>query len=304
MRVIRGQAQFRSDRLAFLGAMPDDFRVALFHPLPGPGWKRTAVNVTPDPDGTSLAYSIVDKQLALSIIPEGVTRIEAWQIISANSFSVESLAAGLARASLNFVSFGGGTRQSDISLGERFAKAGFGLLGSLIPLLQIEVTAKVWGRSDILRSQLQDVAVGIVLRRTFLALGGEQALPVTTASTELDIKHDLAGSFVEARGSLVTALTTAPYKSPMNVDIPGYPGVGIYFPTDTDSTTPFLTERHGDVTPLGLPLRPIPGANPTGTRGTFISRLATAALLAQDTTPVNPPVIMPSSGAVLDRLPP
>jgi hypothetical protein len=300
MRIIRGQAQFRSDRLAFLGAMPDDFRVALFHPLPGPGWKRTAVNVTPDPDGTSLTYTLVDKQLALSIIPAGVTRIEAWQTMSGNSFALESLAKGLAKGAMDFFSFGGASRESDISLGTRFAKAGFGLIGSLIPLTQIEVTAKVWGRSDILRNILQNVAIGIVLNRTALALDPNA---IVTGSSELDVTHDLAGSLVIARGSLVTALTTAPYKFGM-ASATGYPGVGIYFPDDNDNTLPYLTERHANVTPLGLPLRPIPGPNATGTRGTFISRLATAALLAQDATPINPPVIMPSNGAVLDRLPP
>jgi hypothetical protein len=69
-----------------------------------------------------------------------------------------------------------------------------------------------------------------------------------------------------------------------------------------DDTTGILTTNHAMVTPLGLPNRP--GPSGVGTRGTFVERLATAALLAQDAVPVNPPAIFPSGAAVIDRSPP
>jgi len=292
-RRIEGRAQFRADRLIFLGAMPDDFRMALFHPLPGNGWKRTAVTVHVGEDGTSLEYALTDKQLALSIISDEVTRIEAWQEASANNLSIEGLVGGALKAAMDFFTFGGGSRESDITAGESAAKAGFSLVSSIVPQTQIVVVCRVWGFSDSPRKELEDVAITCVLARFDSMVN---VVANYAASTEIVVRHDLAGSFVEARAIKKTSLASAPYAGLAAWS--NVPNVGQYFPDD-DNTKGVLTENHSAVTPLGLPNRI--NSRGAGTRGTFIERLVTAALLAQDATPVNPPLAMDSGNAVVDR---
>lgn len=306
-RVIEGHAEFRSDRLLFLGAVPDDFRVALFHPLPGPGWKRIHVDAFANQDGNSADYVLVDKQLALSIVPAGVTRIESYVTARSSNWGLQSVFGTLGNA-LFGIAAGRGSSASAIGA----ASSSFNLLGSTIPLAELEIVFRVWGRSDINRKILENVAVNGCRQRVILAQFF--GLVASTAATQLDVTHDIAGSFVEARGIVRTAFNRAAYTAtgtsafvgPLGILLGGnpsgiFPSTGTYFP-DFDDTTDILTTNHGNVTPLGLPNRPNSAA--TGTRGTFVQRLTTAALLAQNATPVNPPPIFPSGNSVVDRSPP
>jgi hypothetical protein len=275
--------------------MPDDFRVALFHPLPNPlNWKRTVAHVEASSDGSTLVYTLVDRQTALSIVPEGVTRIEAFQTVGSNQVNT----LGLARFGAAFVEkwlTGPDSRAATERQGI------FDLMRSIVPQAQLQITVRVWGHSRIFRSTLQNVAINIIMARLTL-VGG--AFPRVSA-TEFDITHDLAGTFVEASCVKKTPFSTAPFIGPgaNGAIMAALPDVGQYFPTNNDDTSGFLEYARASVLMQnGLPNRPAIGG--TGTRGNFVTRLAAAALLLPNAVPSNPPAIMPAQGSVVDRLPP
>jgi hypothetical protein len=291
-RTIQGVAHFRTDRMINLGAMADDFRAALFHPLPGGGWKRIHVDVQAAEDGSALAYSLVDRQLALSIIPAGVTRIEAWQTVRSGKFTP----GGAGEGALDFVSGLLGSSQSDKPKVDVTAGDVKNFVG-VLPQTEIIIVARVWGRADVYRKTLEHVGLQVVFGR--LELAAMNFLARTWSAGSMEITHDLAGSFVEVQARKVTALSSASYAHTGDFDTFGMPNPGVYFPLDNDDTPGVFTASHAEVPPMGLPY----GGNihATGTRGTFLQRLATAALLAQDGSPTSPP-----QGAAVsqDRYPP
>lgn len=82
-RIIRGEAVFRTDILLNnvapdgTPAVPDDFRIGLFHPVPA-GMQRKKVDVNVSSDGTSASYTAVDEQQTLVIMADtGVTKVNA-----------------------------------------------------------------------------------------------------------------------------------------------------------------------------------------------------------------------------------
>ncbi len=273
-RTIRGVANFRRDRLNFLGAAADEFRAYLVHPLPGNGWKRIAANFEPAQDDTSLKYVLVDKQLAMSIVPPGVTRIEATQTVDIDSGDQFSAAFLFARGLLAVP-----------ALAFDFAARSFAeSLNKLIPKAKLTIDVRIWGRSDQFRKGLENVAMNlIVIRLASAQVNAELPIAILQSGvTTIRLTHDLAGTFVNA-------VCVREYPLPP-VDIAALavrmPDAPAFFP-EGDDTEGILTDSHSTVPPLGLPTTFAAGTT-IGSRGTYLMKLATSALLTPDGIPTFP----------------
>ncbi len=77
-RTISGRAVFDTGRLLLNGRVPDDFRARLFHPIP-PNHQRLGVKVTAESAGNAVRYTIIDKQMPLSIgRNHNIAKIRGW----------------------------------------------------------------------------------------------------------------------------------------------------------------------------------------------------------------------------------
>lgn len=305
--VTRGRAQFRTDRLLFLAAFPDDFRSYFFHPRPA-GFKRVHCEVTATEDGSAAEYVVADREMALSIIPAGVTRIECWHNADNAGRDVEGLMFGLAKHALEWFELPEpGAISADPVPGA--AEAGAGILAGIrefnhllrmaqkavntsldfIPRLKCDVVARVWGRQDRTRKELEAVAVNLVLARLAMSVN-----PVARflAGTRLALNHDVAGTFVECVGHIETAFSGASVQ--LGALLGGVPDIGSHFPPG-DDTQGILQTQGPDGDGMDLPR----GADARGvrSRGTYVGRCVAAALLAPYATPPAP--VDPPAGATL-----
>lgn len=276
-----GVARFRTDRLLFTGAVPDDFRFFLFHPVP-PRCQRIDWNIEVSEDNSAIAYRLVDRLTYLRIAVPGITRIEAFQTV-------------------------GGTKPSTTSvLSHVKGKDLWGAIASRVPLTQIDITARVWGNPLIVsRKILESTAIRLIGLRLnsaitglFGVVGGIAVAGVdiptsardfanTFAGSGIEISHDLAGTFVEVKCSWAVAAPSLTFN-PAPGSIVSIPDVRAAFPSDDNDVIKGVLQRDlNDRNDL-----PYPGylnANGTGTRGAFIRALAAAALGVPDTTPPGPP---------------
>lgn len=295
-RTIEGYARFRGDRLAFLGAMPDDFRGWLFHPRPN-GFKRVAINVRCAEDGNSLVYRLVDKQLALSIAPQGVTRIELVHTVTDNGWNYEAgVKAAIPAALAAAAGFGGAGwgMEAAQAAGSAAAGAMAQQQGNIIPKKVTIVTARVWGRQDVQRKSLENVGVNAVLQKLLFSVNfGARWL----AGMHLGITHDCSGTYVEVTGSVTSSLTgtyTTLFNNAFGAGF-GIPNVQEAFPDV--NTTEGILDLNGDGD--GHNVHKNQGTR-TFTRSTFLGRLATAALNSADSVPNSAPDNSPAQ----ERTPP
>jgi len=239
-RTINGIAKFRTDRLAYLGAVgnpnvPDDFRQALFHDLPGVvlgpdgkrttspyGWKRTLLHIDASEDGTTLSYTLQDKQTYMNIVPEAVSRIEAFMTVSATPASIEQgIRAGLGEVGGALGKKAGAT----VKPGEpaavpvkgagaaAAAQTAMKIAASMIPTTTLEVTFRVWGYpvnpdpadKRTVREVLRATAMNGILQR----LAAWNNIANFTAMTEVSMTEDLGGTFCECTVSKTSSFTSA-----------------------------------------------------------------------------------------------
>lgn len=309
--VTTGIAHFRTDRLLFLGAVPDDFRSYLFFPKVQ-GMKRTC-NVEASEDGSMLRYTIVDRELALSIIPNGVTRVECFHSAGGRGMDLEKTISSLGGVPTKFGQIfqpggrfgkGEGTKLiSSVFLHSLYSA--IRSMGSIdfLPRLHVSCTARVWGRQTTLRKTLENVAVNLVLTR--LAMSVSQ-FALFTSGAELNVTHDVAGTFVECVGSLTTMFNQTSQailnlvQAPLDTQIlignfaqffrtGNMPQVQNCFP-DFDAT-PFLLDLGPDGDGMDLPSGAVTLNNrvPVTSRGTYLQRIAAAALLSPNQIPAAPP---------------
>jgi hypothetical protein len=288
----RGFARFRSDRLLFLGVVPDDFRGYLFVPPP-PRCQRVAVHVEPSEDGSSIAYTLVDRMTYLRYAIPGVTRVEAFQTVEGEASFLNSLFLGGLGDILNDLGVSGVPR---------------------IPLFKLGFVARVWGNPLSTRKLLETVAVGIIGTRASAALtsafgaagavavallpgGGVARVPNLRSLVDQNMPvgvremHDLTGSFVEARLDLVVPppLTTINiFAAPSVVPLPDWTR---FFPAGNDAiTTPGGTPLLArDFAPRNdLPDPRYVNVAGTGTRAAYVGSIAAAALGAENVPPGRP----------------
>lgn len=288
VRTTTGEVYFRSDRLAYLGAVADDFRGAFWHPRPA-GFKRTAA-VEASPDGTSLAYTIIDRELALSVVPPGVTRIEAWQTVDGGGLNHEVFFFDALGAFQDAAKSTAGAILGAMGLPNPFGVGG-GVrnpFANAVPKTTIGVTCRVWGRPFVLRKTLENVALRLVLSRFNTALAGGGVfgeVARVTAGTKVRLTHDVAGTYVECSAEKSTAIPLTAFTAGALAGA-ALPNVAQFFPL-TNSTAGIL-QNGPDGNGMDLRLPDIAGGRMT--RGTYLTALATAALLGQDAVPASPPV--------------
>ena len=283
--VTEGAAIFRTDRLAFLGRVPDDFRTALFHPVV-PGYVRRGWDIEASEDGSQLRYALVDKQTHLRVVPPGVTRIEAFLTAEVTEGRpMAAVASGL----------GGLSSKNPLSL-DSFVK----FFGSFIPLVELSFVVRVWGNDRSTRKSLERVAIGIARARLQQMSAGFDAISKKLAGGSASLTHDLNGSFVE----FTLSVATTPADAALTFDGTNFPNPTVFFPDDdpavstvpSDATDGYLmydVAQQNDLYQAGfLTPKDATTGNRTGTRSGLIRSLAAAALLGQDATPASPPAIM------------
>ncbi len=290
-----GAAVFRTDRLAFLGRSADDFRIALFHPV-APGFARRAWRIEVTEDGSQLRYVLMDKKMHLRVAAPGVTRIEAFataEIVGTKPMAQIAAAMG------------------GLSKGVNVGSA-MSMIGSFIPMLNIQITVRVWGNDRTERKQLEAVAIKFIqtrLGRMMVDLKGDEIGDAATrralAGSTMSVTHDLNGTFVEV---VLECATSGPNQAivafqgdgPLAADVK-FPDSGLLFPSNWTDGSP------GDATPGVLvfdvamandlyndPVGAVDAIskNRLGTRAGMLLSLSAAALLGQDATPQFPVAAM------------
>lgn len=257
IRKISGLAMFRKDRLIDLGAFADDFRAYCFPPLAN-GFHRFAIHVAISEDDTQLAYTVIDRQTAMTVVPEVVSRIEAWQDVKASNLSLEGVAVALGEIFIDIIEKG----QSRI-------------LASPIPMTTSTVAARIWGYPAATRKALENVGINLVLARFGFAFN---VVGNWSGATAISVTHDLSGKFVEAKATKMTAINSAPYRGV--VTAANIPNVGGSFPAfdQTDATGNILAVTGPG---KGPPVDRVSNGT-SGTRGTYMKALAGQILQSTD----------------------
>lgn len=226
VRVVKGEAVFNPAAMSNLinargnglnGAIPDQYRRDLFHPLPL-GYQRVHLNVVVDSDGNSLRYVIVDREMPVDFPPPGflpatVSRIECHQnawfqqtgvlqaaFRVATNPSLANAFTGLvggAFAGFNAI-YNGANVQQAIDATGRGTLAG-AILPYILPRYHYACTTRVWGGRGAQRgpnapnqlqvNTLQSLAVGVTMSRL-------KVNPAWTTN-EMSLAHDASGKFVE-----------------------------------------------------------------------------------------------------------
>lgn len=251
-----GRAMFRTDLLFAIGAVPDDFRVYLLHPVPD-GFKRVQVHANATEDGAVLEYVCIDRMLPMKHSITGVSRIEATHAVQTTAANFDKTIKELIMSPFTGGSFEGMLRA-----------AGSAIVCNL-PMTNVIVDAKVWGQPHSSRKDLESTAIGIILNRI-----GKSLNPITeyTAGKEISLMHDVAGKFVHCHCSLLTSVSTASFEGVGNKH--NIPAVNIYFPDGSEATdfhdgTLLLTDT--DIAGLEPP-------NHNGSRGAYLKAIAAQAL--------------------------
>ena len=190
-RMIRGHAIFRTDRLAALGAQPDDYRAWLFPPLI-PNYKRLVPSVSVSEDKTRLDYTIVDREMAINIIADGVTRMECMHTRGIRKPGAEEIAEGFFDAGLDTAEGIGKAMSGSMSFIDmaRSAKGVVKKMASLMPTMYVRLLVRVWGYRDTARGQLQQAGLKYIQDRM-------SRLTQVFGSTNCAITHDETGCFVQ-----------------------------------------------------------------------------------------------------------
>lgn len=290
-RTIRGSAEFRSDYMALLSAVPDQFRAYLWHPTP-PGMKLDLAHVEVDSNGLSMDYTMTFRQKPLIVVVPGVTRIEAFDSVTHSQGNFADHAIGIAQGA------------ASLSLGSTIEAS-----LAAAPHLSRRTHIRVWGYPTTGRVWLQHIAEVIASARW----GGD-----ATNVNAFTVVHDLMGRYVEivwekslggfsgtllgaaieqVRAGLAGQEPQGPVSEELekikNVFTPpgqlGQPGAAQW----NDAAFMGGTVVDTIVTPSArgpfLPNDPLQQITPAqGCRGTYIGQLVMAALLGTDATPKQP----------------
>ena len=264
-RTITGRAIFRTDRLATLSAVPDDFRTYMAHPIPG-GFRRESIHVAASEDGSELDYHLVDRQQASICIRFGVSRIEAThtagvtvpgleRIVSAAIGDIAALGSALGKV---------GSAHDAPGTFRNSARA-YSNLPSMqtwgnMPIRFDIVEVRVWGDPSSLRKVLTNVAMVV-------ALGRFSEVQTTVATKNLTVMHDLMGKFVSVRLELMSG----PLQTAAPIGAGGTPLVLNAFPDSDD-----LSQIAVSITSGAAQSPPPLGDNLS--IGTYLARMAAQAL--------------------------
>lgn len=295
VRHIKGRATFDLGILRSLvpPATADDYRRMLLQPLPQE-FHRQHVEVRQNSSGSVIEYQVLDREMALSIVPQGVTRIECFETNGCHTPGPEEIAAYALGAAAGAAAL----RRS----GRLAIVAGVGaaiLRGGLLPVSTSTIVARVWGHKNTTRSFLESVALRII----DYAWRG-QGFAGAVATLDQNVTYDRVGKFVQAEathrfgvvsnvlagGGFVNrwrSFWTLPlHPTHDRTEGPGPGGVTDRILTDRLISAPGVR--------LGRDLPP----NDGGARGTHIAGLVATALQAPCSDTPAPPE--PSNGRNLD----
>lgn len=157
---IQGRASFRKDFLVNAGLQPDDFRKWLILPADF-GMKRMSVDVRVNPEGTEVAYTVVDRVTNYGTgANSGIARVEC-QITSGMDTPLKSL------------------KEETIEIYGAFKMAMGGDIGSVggkvfnwvVPNCKLNVIVRIWGQAGMDRRQLLRMAASMALDRVSPGFG-------------------------------------------------------------------------------------------------------------------------------------
>jgi len=300
-RTIQGQLILRTDRRLELNAVPDEFRGWIFHPVPT-NFQRESINVTALEDGSRLDYKIVDREKASNIVAQGVTRITAIysqglkkpsheDAIRAIGGAVVASAANITELGGRAVgAIGGGfTGSAPLKILEQFGNLGGAIaaeqmrsgwrigqaVGDQVPRFYHTLKVEVWGNRNANRTNLQSVARQVLNKKVGqlnLAFGG----------LDYSVTHDLMGKYVRLDAQLLSGPTQGAIDQLFRAFNAGAarPFAVPDFSFGPDDAIPDITS----IVPVVNPAPP----NDSGSRGTFIGRLAANVLRDHQTNPTQP----------------
>lgn len=270
-RVVRGVAVFNLAQLKKLGRVPDEFRRDLFHPVPT-NFKRTAVNVQPSSDGTTIYYTVVDTEQPINLNVADATRFEAYHTSFSNRPSIIDASWRTAEAAGRSLYNVGTFDQNPVAAARSFGREFISNAASVLPQYYSHCIARAWGNRLSTRKRLQDLCFQICVGRLdFLNLMTLNAY----AGIEISVTHALHAKFVEVQATVrhgPNPMTGFKVAAMLN-DFPDYDDV--------------KTDDGGIIGNAGDGNNP-PFINSNGTRGSWLGSLVAQALESQGSVPAAP----------------
>lgn len=172
-----------------LRAWPDQYRQDLLPFIPSPGWKRDSISVTPDSDGTTLHYRVVDREQPYSFGSNvNLTRAECYTTGWFGRMGIGQATAMSTRDLLDL----------------RAGSAAVGIVMNQMPKYRWNVLARVWGNALSRKASCIQAAVGLVLNRMvgLTEIGGNLEFD----SVEFFVSVDDTGKWAEASLTVNTGL--------------------------------------------------------------------------------------------------
>lgn len=286
-RYIQGRAVFNTEKLLAVGGQADDFRDALFHPVPM-NFRRGDIKTYPSEDGSECAYTLVDREMPINYLVGGV-RIECFKYSRTVRPGAIAIAQGAARGAVRFGAQGAGAGGVagpwGAGIGGIIGAAGGAVVeGAIasIPMQEIGVTVRVWGNADKQRKRLEALAINMA-GQLFAQAG---LLFRVTATTSAELVHDIMGRFVEFKATVLRGLPPLNLLIEPLINLPDLTGSFAEDDGVKDITT---AEDADNPPPVGF-LEP--GQRTRFSRGTYVGTLVAQALqapCAASGTPGDPP---------------
>jgi hypothetical protein len=268
-RTVRGEAHFRKDFIdavevpanSGITLQPDDFRRALMVPVPS-NMRRHAVEVEQPAGGDSVFYTVVDREnnLGLStgdfVVSVSGSMTGGWDQLVADPKSALRLLGGLGQKAL-----------------ERDLTGALGMVfNSMVPKSHSYATVRVTGRRGVDRGLLGKVAVSFLLDRLGPTL--KKLMWIPSFFITHSIETDGTPPWCEAR---MTTVASNPYELMQFLD-----GTSLFNLTPTVAAPGGFVVAASNLTKPALPAG-------GGTRGTWVARMVSAALLPPDEDLPGPP---------------
>jgi hypothetical protein len=314
-RVIKGHVIFDTARLAQGAVLPDQYRGALFHPIPNNCQRRIPV-VKQHADGNTVAYVILDEEqevnLGSAAVFRNITNIDATHEASMGvpgDLKTIMGAVAFARTVLGGMRSGGrqGYKAGLKISGPRAAKpAGFvagALVGGLgaglsgfenvigyMPLLTHTIALRIQGNGLATKSDLYAAGYNIIASRITslnLTFEGSAYFGGWESSVSFDLKHrtvEMTAQIVTAAKSLGNLAFPIDLPNGKDVFVPAMPAMPMRGDVPFASTIVGLDASHTWLAPgSGAKQNALPPGDGKS-RGTFLESLTYQALL----DPCNP----------------
>ncbi len=263
-RTRRGHAIFRSDRLAELKAMPDDFRSWLLPPEPKNFRRHIEVEVSED--GLELDYTVTDTEQPLNLIDPGVANIEVTHSQSSSRGGLEKLAMDTAWDVLGTIKDSFGSLSISPMI-EHFGRQ-MERFKNMMPRLFTHLGVRVWGRPGTPRKYLEDVAFNFIASRL-------TPIAAVLSAVKSTVTHDVSGRFIQVD----VEVESGPVYSIFQLGAGAI--LGIPRPYFADEEVPgILTAR-----PANNPGLPVDKRTRGGSR---TAKLVSAALMDSEDVPPKP----------------